>query len=74
MKADKIREMTAAEIANQLHELEEELMNLRFQKVTSQMDNPLRLRIVRRDIARLKTILHEQEKDIQKLAQSSNGK
>jgi large subunit ribosomal protein L29 len=61
MKTSKIREMTVAEIVSQLHDLEEELTNLRFQKVTSQIDNPLRIRIVRRDIARLKTILKEHE-------------
>lgn len=68
MKPEHIREMTLTEIASQLHDLEEELTNLRFQKVTSQMDNPLRMRIVRRDIARLKTILHEHETGIRKLS------
>ena len=61
MKAEQIREMSLAEIETQLHDLEEELSNLRFQQVTSQIDNPLRIRTVRRDIARLKTILHEHE-------------
>ena len=64
MKTEQIREMTLPEIQSQLHDLEEELTNLRFRKVTSQLDNPLRIRVVRRDIARLKTILHEHEKDI----------
>ena len=52
MKTSKVREMTVSEIVSQLRDLEEELTNLRFQKVTSQLDNPLRIRIVRRDIAR----------------------
>lgn len=68
MKAEKIREMTVAEIVSQLHDLEEELTNLRFQQVTSQLDNPLRIRVVRRDVARLKTILHEHETGIRKLS------
>lgn len=64
MKAEQFRDMSLSEMQSQLHDLEEELTNLRFQKVTSQLDNPLRLRSVRRDIARLKTILHEHEKDL----------
>ena len=67
MKTSKIREMTIPEIASQLHDLEEELTNLRFQKVTSQLDNPLRIRIVRRDIAKLKTILKEDAMGVRKL-------
>lgn len=68
MKAEKIREMTVSEIVSQLHDSEEELTNLRFQKVTSQIENPLRIRIVRRDIARLKSILHEHEAGVGKLS------
>ncbi|MFQ6092139.1 MAG: 50S ribosomal protein L29 [bacterium] len=68
MKTEQIREMTVSEIRSQLHDLEEELTNLRFQKVTSQLDNPLRVRMVRRDIARLKTVLHEHEVGIRKLS------
>jgi large subunit ribosomal protein L29 len=61
MKTEKIREMSLPEMTNQLHDLEEELTNLHFQRVTSQLDNPLRIRSIRRDIARLKTILREHE-------------
>jgi large subunit ribosomal protein L29 len=68
MKPEKIREMTASEMVSQIHDLEEELKNLRFQKVTSQMDNPLRIRLVRRDIARLRTILHEHETGLRPLS------
>lgn len=67
MKTSKVREMTVSEIVTQLHDLEEELTNLRFQKVTSQLDNPLRIRIVRRDIARLKTILKEHETGLRRV-------
>ena len=68
MKTEQIREMSVAEIEGQMHDLEEELSNLRFQQVTSQIDNPLRIRVVRRDIARLKTILHEHETGKRKLS------
>jgi len=68
MKPEKIREMTLVEIKSQLQDFEEELGNLRFQKVTSQIDNPLRIRVVRRDIARLKTILHEHESGVRTLS------
>ncbi len=67
MKTSKVREMTVSEIVSQLRDLEEELTNLRFQKVTSQLDNPLRIRVVRRDIARLKTILKEHETGLRRL-------
>jgi len=68
MKPEKIREMTLVEIESQLQDFEEELGNLRFQKVTSQIDNPLRIQVVRRDIARLKTILHEHESGVRTLS------
>ncbi|UCE18176.1 MAG: 50S ribosomal protein L29 [Gemmatimonadota bacterium] len=67
-KTEQIREMSLSEMQTQLQDLEEELTNLRFQKVTSQLDNPLRIRVVRRDIARLKTILHEHEKGIRNVS------
>ncbi|AZR74726.1 50S ribosomal protein L29 [Anoxybacter fermentans] len=61
MKADKLREMTIDELKVQLKELKEELFNLRFQHATAQLDNPLRIREVRRTIARVKTIIREKE-------------
>lgn len=68
MRPYEIRQMTPDEIQQQTYDLEEELSNLRFQQVTRQLDNPLRIRQVRRDIARLKTILREHEKGIIRLA------
>ena len=68
MKTEQIREMSLPEIASQLHDFEEELTNLQFQKVTSQLDNPLRIRSIRRDIARLKTILREHETGIRNVS------
>jgi large subunit ribosomal protein L29 len=61
MKAEEIRAMTSAELGRKLDDLKGELFNLRFQMVTAQLDNPMRIREVRRDIARVKTILRERE-------------
>ncbi len=61
MKPDEIRQMTTEEIRAKLEEAYEELMNLRFQHTVDQLANPMRIRQVRRDIARMKTILRERE-------------
>jgi large subunit ribosomal protein L29 len=61
MKAEEIRAMTSEELGRKLDDLKEELFNLRFQMVTAQLDNPMRVRDVRRDIARVKTVLRERE-------------
>jgi len=61
MKVEKIRDMTDAEIKEQLKSLRKELFNLRFQFATHQLNNPARIRLVRRDIARLLTIRRERE-------------
>jgi large subunit ribosomal protein L29 len=61
MKSKEIREMTMDELQKQLVSLKEELFNLRFQLATGQLDNPMRVRDVRKSIARVKTVLHEQE-------------
>ncbi|MGI6566692.1 MAG: 50S ribosomal protein L29 [Firmicutes bacterium] len=61
MKAEEIRAMSSEELLRKLDDLKEELFNLRFQMVTAQLDNPMRVREVRRDIARVKTILRERE-------------
>ena len=61
MKAKEIREMAGSELDARLLELKTELFNLRFQLATGQLDNPLRIKSVRKDIARVKTILKERE-------------
>ncbi|MFO7154573.1 MAG: 50S ribosomal protein L29 [Caldicoprobacter oshimai] len=61
MKASKWREMTNEELNQKLNELKSELFNLRFQLATGQLENPMRIREVKRDIARIKTILRERE-------------
>lgn len=61
MRASEIRDLTGEESAQKLQELTEDLFRLRMRKGTGQVDNPMQLRTLRRDIARLKTIQHEQE-------------
>ena len=55
MKANELTKMSAAELDKKLAELKEELFNLRFQHAINQLDNPLRIKAVKRDIARVKT-------------------
>ncbi|MFO7814656.1 MAG: 50S ribosomal protein L29 [Halanaerobiales bacterium] len=64
MRADELRNLTEAELDQKLREFKEELFNLRFQHATAQLDNPTRIREVRRIIARIKTIKREQELEI----------
>jgi large subunit ribosomal protein L29 len=61
MELNKIREMTDAELATELEKMKKELFNLRFQHVTGQLENPIQMREVKRDIARVKTIMREKE-------------
>ncbi|MCI6602794.1 MAG: 50S ribosomal protein L29 [Clostridiales bacterium] len=61
MKVNELREKNSAELNEELSALKEQLFKLRFQHATNQLDNPLQLRTVKRDIARVKTILREQE-------------
>lgn len=61
MKAKELRELTVDELKRKLEDLRRELFNLRFQQITHQLKNPIRIRIVRKDIARILTILREKE-------------
>jgi large subunit ribosomal protein L29 len=61
MKASKFREMTVQELNIKLTDLKEELFNLRFQLATGQLENPMKVKSVRKEIARIKTILRERE-------------
>ena len=62
MRADEIREMTPDDIKARVAELEEERFRLKFRAASEPLENPLRLRTIRRDIARLKTVLGEQQR------------
>lgn len=60
MRAEEIREMAKPDIAARIKELEEERFRLQFRSATQPLEDPLRLRVIRREIARLKTVLREQ--------------
>ena len=59
MKAKEIRELSVADLEKKLAELKKELFNLRFQLAINQLDNPHKIEDVKKDIARVMTILHE---------------
>jgi len=61
MKAAQLREMTSAEMREQLAKDRQELFNLRFRAATQQVENPRRTREVRKNIARILTLLHQRE-------------
>lgn len=61
MKASELREMSNAELASKLDDAYQELFNLRFQRTTGQLTNTARFRQVRKEIARMNTILRERE-------------
>ena len=61
MKAAEIRELTADELNSKLADLKAELFNLRFQLAINQLDNPMRISAVKKDIARVKTVIRENE-------------
>ena len=61
MKPNELREKSIAELNEELADLKEELFKLRFQHAINQLENPLKLPSVKRDIARVKTILRERE-------------
>jgi large subunit ribosomal protein L29 len=61
MRANDVRELSVAEIQSRIGELEEERFRLNFRAATEPLEDPLRLRWIRKDIARLKTILRERE-------------
>lgn len=65
MKADKLREMNADELRGKERELQEQLFRLRFQKSLGQLDNALKIRETRRDIARVKTVIKQLAKPAQ---------
>lgn len=67
MKAKELKEISTLELNEKLAELKAELFNLRFQHAINQLDNPLRIKAVRKDIARIKTDIRQRE--IQKSVQ-----
>ena len=61
MKASEIRKLSAKELDAKLHELKDELFKLRFQQAVNQLDNPMRISAVKKDIARIKTVQRDIE-------------
>jgi large subunit ribosomal protein L29 len=61
VKIEKFREMTEQELNNEVMKLKQELFNLRFQHVTGQLDNPIKMKDVKKDIARAKTAIREKQ-------------
>jgi len=65
MKSSEIRALKSEEINSKLADAREELMKLRFQQLTGQLTDTSRLRIIRRDIARMETIVREQQVEVE---------
>ena len=63
MRAEEIRELTDEEVRSRVAELEEERFRLRFRAATETLEDPLRLRSIRKDVARMKTVLRERERE-----------
>ena len=61
MKVNKLRDLSTNELTRKVDELKEELFNLRFQMATGQLDNPMKIKEIRKDIAKAKTVLRERE-------------
>jgi large subunit ribosomal protein L29 len=61
MKATEIKELSISELEEKLKQLKSELFNLRFQNAINQLDNPMRISTVKKDIARIKTVMRENE-------------
>ncbi len=74
MKAFDLRDKSKQELKDMLEGLHKELFNLRFRRGAQELPNPLRLRMLRRDIARIKTVLREDEKGIRKLLEQKKIK
>ena len=61
MELKKMRDMTEIELNTELSKMKKELFNLRFQHATGQLENPVKIRELKKDIARVKTIIREKE-------------
>ncbi|MCL6471728.1 MAG: 50S ribosomal protein L29 [Firmicutes bacterium] len=70
MKAEKLRDLTDDELESKMREAKAELFNLRFQLATGQLDNPKRIKEIKKDIARIQTVRREREIEA-KIASSS---
>jgi len=74
MNASNLKEMTPVELTELLAEAKEELFNLRFQLATNQLDNTARIRATKKDIARILTVMREQEIEAWRAQQAAAGR
>ena len=72
MKAVELRDLTVEELRGKEHDLRRELFNLRFQSATGEIENPRRIRQVRRDISRVLTVITERGREKQKHEEGGN--
>ena len=63
MKVSEIRKMSSEDLSKKLSDFKSELLNLRFQLAINQLENPMRIKAVKKDVARIKTILNERSKN-----------
>lgn len=70
MKIESLRDLTRDELLQKRHDLKEEIFNLNMRKALKELDNPLKLRTIRRDIARIETVLSEDCKNIRNIIDS----
>jgi large subunit ribosomal protein L29 len=73
MKTGELRDMTREELATRRNDLMDELFNLKMRRSLKDLENPVRLRTVRRDIARIETVLREDKLGVRKLAESKRS-
>ena len=64
MKINKIKEMSSPELEKEIGELQQELFKLRFKLATNGLENPMRIKEVKKDIARIKTVLRQRELEV----------
>ena len=72
-KATQLRNLTVEELGTKLRSLREDLFNLRFRNSVAQLDNALKVRMVRRDVARIETVLTEHRQGIRAVAAEKRG-
>ena len=73
MKAHELRQLSDAELLKRIQEEEENLSHLQIQKVIGQLENPMKLSLIRKDIARMRTILRERQLNLTKAKPVSTG-
>jgi large subunit ribosomal protein L29 len=73
MKREPLRDLTRTELMQKCVELQDEMFNLRMRQSTKSLENPLRLRVIGREIGRINTILREDELGIRRLAESKTS-